>query len=165
MLQYICSVLFVSIKAATQPKADGGVKGILGDSQWFSWSVFRAFFPAALTYFICIFTNTKILQYANVETFIVFRSSTPILVAICDSLFTGRQWPSLPAFASLGVIFFGALTYMATDSAFTVSIPLLGLLCESPFKLSDPWQLIRRSHQVLSFSDFVCKSFTWFAGA
>jgi len=120
MLQYMCSVLFVSIKAAAQPKADGGVKGILGDSQWFSWGVFRAFFPAALTYFICIFTNTKILQYANVETFIVFRCSTPILVAICDSFFTGRQWPSLPAFASLGVIFFGALTYMATDSAFTV---------------------------------------------
>ncbi|GAQ89444.1 nucleotide sugar transporter [Klebsormidium nitens] len=120
MLQYLCSVLFVVTKAVIQPKSEGSVKGVLGDSSWFSWGTFKAFFPAALTYFICIFTNTKILQYANVETFIVFRSSTPILVAICDSLFTGRAWPSLPAFASLGVIFMGAITYMITDSAFTV---------------------------------------------
>jgi syndecan 4 len=33
------------------------------------------------------------LQFANVETFVVFRASTPIVISLCDWLFLGRELP------------------------------------------------------------------------
>lgn len=58
---------------------------------------------------------------ANVETFIVFRSCTPLLVAIADSVFVRRPWPSLETFGSLLAILGGAVAYAAVDSAFSVT--------------------------------------------
>lgn len=57
----------------------------------------------------------------SVQTFIVFRSSTPLMVAIADSAFMGKPWPSKSTFASLVVILAGAVAYVLTDSQFTVT--------------------------------------------
>ena len=46
--------------------------------------------PVACAFLGAIFANIKTLQYANVETFIVFRSSTPLLVSV--SLGRGLDW-------------------------------------------------------------------------
>ncbi|CAI7924612.1 unnamed protein product [Closterium sp. NIES-54] len=79
------------------------------------------FLPAAATFYVAIWTNTQLLKHANVETFIVFRSSTPLLVAIADSVFMGRSWPSGFTFLSLLTIFGGAVGYVFFDTGFTVT--------------------------------------------
>ncbi|KAJ7565207.1 hypothetical protein O6H91_02G052600 [Diphasiastrum complanatum] len=81
----------------------------------------KRFLPAAIVFYLAIFTNTNLLKYANVDTFIVFRSSTPLLVAVADTVFRNQQWPSRSTFVSLLVILGGAIGYVVTDSAFTVA--------------------------------------------
>ncbi len=80
----------------------------------------KAFVFVVAAFVAAIFTNMKTLQYANVETFIVFRSSTPLLVAFLDFAFLGRSLPSPRSWASLGFILVGAFGYMSSDSTFEV---------------------------------------------
>lgn len=87
----------------------------------FVWSTAKKFFPAALVFYLAIFANTNLLKHANVDTFIVFRSLTPLLVAVADTLFRKQPLPSGWTFASLFVIFGGAVGYVATDSQFSVT--------------------------------------------
>ena len=79
------------------------------------------FLPAAATFYVAIWANTQLLKHANVETFIVFRSSTPLLVALADTLFYSKPWPSSFTFLSLVTILGGAVAYVASDSAFSVT--------------------------------------------
>ncbi|KAL2961947.1 hypothetical protein AAZX31_17G115600 [Glycine max] len=81
----------------------------------------KKFFPAALVFYLAIFTNTNLLRHANVDTFIVFRSLTPLLVALADTVFRSQPCPSNLTFLSLLVILAGAFGYVATDSAFTLT--------------------------------------------
>ncbi|EOA21005.1 hypothetical protein CARUB_v10001340mg [Capsella rubella] len=87
----------------------------------FTWETAKKFLPAAIVFYLAIFTNTNLLRHANVDTFIVFRSLTPLLVAIADTVFRGQPLPSRLTFLSLIVILAGAVGYVATDSAFTLT--------------------------------------------
>jgi GDP-mannose transporter len=40
-----------------------------------------------------LFSNIKVLVYSNVETFITFRSSTPLVLSVFDYIFLGRELP------------------------------------------------------------------------
>ena len=84
------------------------------------WHKVKAFGPVALVFVGTIFANMKTLQYANVETFIVFRASTPIAISICDYLFLGRELPSAKSWLCLGLLVAGAFAYVRTDSGFKV---------------------------------------------
>ncbi|KAK4753946.1 hypothetical protein SAY87_002050 [Trapa incisa] len=81
----------------------------------------KKFLPAAFVFYLAIFTNTNLLRHANVDTFIVFRSLTPLLVAIADTAFRKQPCPSKLTFASLVIILGAAIGYVATDSAFTLT--------------------------------------------
>ncbi|KAK6159843.1 hypothetical protein DH2020_003224 [Rehmannia glutinosa] len=81
----------------------------------------KKFLPAALVFYLAIFTNTNLLRHANVDTFIVFRSLTPLLVAIADTAFRKQPCPSKLTFVSLVVILAGAVGYVATDNGFTLT--------------------------------------------
>ncbi|GAB2216015.1 hypothetical protein Droror1_Dr00023782 [Drosera rotundifolia] len=81
----------------------------------------KKFLPAALVFYLAIFTNTNLLRHANVDTFIVFRSCTPLLVAVADTAFRKQPCPSRVTFVSLVIILGGAVGYVATDSAFTLT--------------------------------------------
>ncbi|WOL00361.1 hypothetical protein Cni_G09074 [Canna indica] len=81
----------------------------------------KKFLPAALVFYLAIFTNTNLLRNANVDTFIVFRSLTPLLVAIADTVFRNQPCPSKLTFLSLLIILSGAVGYVATDSAFSLT--------------------------------------------
>ncbi|KAL8061578.1 hypothetical protein ABFX02_02G094700 [Erythranthe guttata] len=81
----------------------------------------KKFLPAAFVFFLAIFTNTNLLRHANVDTFIVFRSLTPLLVAIADTAFRKQPCPSKLTFVSLVVILGGAVGYVATDNGFTLT--------------------------------------------
>eukprot|EP00252_Welwitschia_mirabilis_P021508 TRINITY_DN5534_c0_g2_i1.p1 TRINITY_DN5534_c0_g2~~TRINITY_DN5534_c0_g2_i1.p1 ORF type:complete len:346 (+),score=37.49 TRINITY_DN5534_c0_g2_i1:254-1291(+) len=110
-LQYLTSVLGV------------WVFGKLGFLHYdpFVWETAKKFLPAALVFYLAIFTNTSLLRHANVDTFIVFRSLTPLLVAFADTVFRNQPLPSKYTFSSLLVILAGAIGYVATDYGFTLT--------------------------------------------
>eukprot|EP00618_Florenciella_parvula_P032786 CAMPEP_0119477880 /NCGR_PEP_ID=MMETSP1344-20130328/7858_1 /TAXON_ID=236787 /ORGANISM="Florenciella parvula, Strain CCMP2471" /LENGTH=361 /DNA_ID=CAMNT_0007511979 /DNA_START=87 /DNA_END=1169 /DNA_ORIENTATION=+ len=85
------------------------------------WGKATAFAPVACAFLAAIFTNIKTLQYANVETFIVFRASTPIIVSVCDYMFLGRELPGARSWMSLLGLVGGAFLYVYTDHQFHVS--------------------------------------------
>ncbi|XP_070671370.1 GDP-mannose transporter GONST3-like isoform X1 [Malus domestica] len=79
------------------------------------------FLPAAIIFYLSLFTNSELLLHANVDTFIVFRSVVPIFVAIGETLFLHQPWPSIRTWASLATIFGGSVIYVLTDYQFTVT--------------------------------------------
>ncbi|XP_071717208.1 GDP-fucose transporter 1-like [Rutidosis leptorrhynchoides] len=110
-LQYLVSALGVWLL---------GKLGFLNHDP-FTLATAKKFLPAAIVFYLAIFTNTNLLRHANVDTFIVFRSLTPILVAIADTMFRKQPIPSKLTFVSLLVIMGGAIGYVATDSGFTLT--------------------------------------------
>lgn len=78
------------------------------------------FLPAAIIFYLSLFTNSELLLHANVDTFIVFRSVVPIFVAVGETLFLHQPWPSLRTWVSLGTILGGSVIYVATDYQFTI---------------------------------------------
>lgn len=78
------------------------------------------FFPVALIFLSTIFLNMKSLQYANVETFMVFRFSTPLCISFADYLFLGRQLPSTRSWICLLALLLGAVGYAQTDAHFEI---------------------------------------------
>ncbi|KAI4335788.1 hypothetical protein L6164_014398 [Bauhinia variegata] len=87
----------------------------------FTLETAKKFLPAAVVFFLAIFTNTNLLRHANVDTFIVFRSLTPLLVALADTFFRKQPCPSKLTFLSLVIILGGAVGYVATDYGFTLT--------------------------------------------
>ncbi|KAF5731062.1 GDP-mannose transporter GONST3-like [Tripterygium wilfordii] len=77
------------------------------------------FVPAAVIFYLSLFTNSELLLHANVDTFIVFRSAVPIFVAIGESLFLHQPWPLMKTWISLATIFGGSVLYVLTDYQFT----------------------------------------------
>lgn len=84
------------------------------------WRKVRAFTPVAAIFTSTILTNMLSLQYANVETFMVFRFSTPLAISVADYLFLGRELPSIGSWISLLSLLAGGVGYMLTDSSFDV---------------------------------------------
>ncbi|KAM3355875.1 GDP-fucose transporter 1 [Capsicum galapagoense] len=109
-LQYLTSTLGVWIL---------GKFGLLHHDP-FTFENAKKFLPAAFVFYLAIFTNTNLLRHANVDTFIVFRSCTPLLVAVADTAFRKQPCPSKLTFLSLVIILGGAIGYVATDSGFTL---------------------------------------------
>jgi len=110
-LQYLTSVVGVWVL---------GKLGLLYHDP-FNFQTAKKFAPAAVVFYLAIFTNTHLLKHANVDTFIVFRSLTPLLVAIADTTFRKQPCPSKLTFMSLIIILGGAVGYVMTDSAFTLT--------------------------------------------
>lgn len=78
------------------------------------------FLPAAIIFYLSLFTNSELLLHANVDTFIVFRSAVPIFVAVGETLYLHQPWPTMKTWLSLATIFCGSLLYVATDYQFTL---------------------------------------------
>lgn len=84
------------------------------------WKKVKPYILVAVAFLSTIYTNIKTLQYANVETFIVFRASTPILVSVADWMFLGRELPGARSKACLATLLVGALGYVMVDKNFEV---------------------------------------------
>lgn len=74
-------------------------------------------------YYIVAFTlgvycNMKSLTLSNVETVVVFRALTPVLVAFLDAIFLGREYPSTRSWTGLSLIVMGAYGYASLDEQF-----------------------------------------------
>lgn len=57
------------------------------------WRLIKPFLPFVASFLGTIFANIKVLEHSNVETFITFRSSTPLVLSICEFLMLGRELP------------------------------------------------------------------------
>lgn len=80
----------------------------------------KSFFWVSVAFLACIFANIKTLQYCNVETFIVFRASTPVVIGVADWLFLGRELPNTRSSLSMLALVVGAGSYMYTDASYIV---------------------------------------------
>ena len=78
------------------------------------------FLPVAAAFLACIYANIKTLQYANVETFIVFRASTPLIIGIAEWYLMGRELPNARSTLAMLALLVGAAAYVLTDAAFVV---------------------------------------------
>jgi solute carrier family 35 len=67
-----------------------------------------------------LFSNAKVLQYSNVETFITFRSSTPLVLSMCDYVFLGRTLPSARSLSCLVALIVSSAGYALVDHAFDI---------------------------------------------
>ncbi|KAG2482079.1 hypothetical protein HYH03_018971 [Edaphochlamys debaryana] len=84
------------------------------------WDKLKKFIWVVIGFLGTIFANIKVLQHANVETFITFRSSTPLVLSLCDYFFLGRALPSLRSWLSLIVLLGGSVGYVMVDSDYKV---------------------------------------------
>ena len=65
-----------------------------------------------------IYCNMRSLNVSNVETVIVFRALSPMVVAFLDALFLGREWPSRRSWTGLIILVLGAYGYASYDEKF-----------------------------------------------
>ncbi|GBF88510.1 hypothetical protein Rsub_01225 [Raphidocelis subcapitata] len=79
------------------------------------------FLPVVASFLGTIYANMKVLQHSNVETFITFRSSTPIVLAFCDYAFLGRALPCARSWGSLAALLLSAAGYAVFDRGFVVN--------------------------------------------
>jgi hypothetical protein len=86
----------------------------------FVWEKAKYFLIYVLSFTIGTYANMKVLSMANVETVIVFRSCTPMAIAVFDSYFYNRAWPSPRSVLSLLLITAGAVAYILNDREFAV---------------------------------------------
>lgn len=85
-----------------------------------TWETGAKFVPVVLSFLGTLFSNAKVLQFSNVETFITFRSSTPLILCICDYLFLGRHLPSPRSIACLFGLLVSCAGYALFDHAFDI---------------------------------------------
>uniref|UniRef100_A0A7S4AZ37 Sugar phosphate transporter domain-containing protein n=1 Tax=Chrysotila carterae TaxID=13221 RepID=A0A7S4AZ37_CHRCT len=114
--------MFVLLAQVTCSWVAVKVCGLLGfiEVDELEWAKLRGFVFVSIAFLASIFANIKTLQYANVETFIVFRSSTPIVIGVADWLFLNRELPNLRSALSICALAGGSILYVLTDAAFVV---------------------------------------------
>lgn len=84
------------------------------------WFKVKPYLIYCCTFALGIYASMRGLRAANVETLIVFRCMTPLIVCFLDSAFLGRETPSQRSILALCLIVLGALGYVQTDSEFAV---------------------------------------------
>lgn len=88
------------------------------DADPLRWEVVKKYWPVPALFACAIFANNKILQYANIETFIVVRNTTPLFVATIEFFLMGKNIPSVRSLFCFLLIIFGAVCYGLTDQGF-----------------------------------------------
>ncbi|KAJ0807880.1 hypothetical protein HanLR1_Chr00c0975g0786051 [Helianthus annuus] len=97
------------------------------------------FLPAAVIFYLSLFTYSELLLHPNVDMFIVFRSVVQIFVAIGETIFLHQPWPSLKTWLSLATIF-GDFVYIK-HVVMTIGINTWGLVLYNNLEALLPFQL------------------------
>ncbi len=88
----------------------------LVEADKFSIELIKKYWKVPALFSAAIFANNKILEYSNIETFLVVRFTTPLLVSVVDFLLMGKSLPSTRNVGAFILIIFGASVYVWTDS-------------------------------------------------
>jgi len=84
------------------------------------WKKVKPYLVYVVSFVLTLFCNVKALSASNVDTLIVFRSGTPLGVAVLDWVFLGRQLPGRQSLLALSLILVGTGLYVRTDAAFAM---------------------------------------------
>lgn len=82
------------------------------------WVYLKPYLIYTVAFSLGVYTNMMCLNTSNVETVIVARGLSPLLVSVLDPIFLGRELPSRRSIIALCIIAFGAFGYASTDEAF-----------------------------------------------
>lgn len=82
------------------------------------WEYFKPYMVYTVAFSTGVYTNMMCLNNANVETVIVARAMSPLVVSFLDPIFLGRELPSRRSLAALSMIVVGAFGYASTDEQF-----------------------------------------------
>lgn len=82
--------------------------------------IVRAYLLYGILFVGGIYSNMRALQAANVDTVIVFRASTPLLVAVGDYALLGREAPTPRSWGAMLLIVVGCAVYCAVDAEFAL---------------------------------------------
>jgi GDP-mannose transporter len=82
------------------------------------WQYIKPYLLYTLFFSTGVYCNMRSLNIANVETVIVFRALTPVIVSFLDALFLGREWPSRRSWVGLLTLVAGAYGYACSDEKF-----------------------------------------------
>ena len=86
------------------------VAGVL-EAEPLRWGTVRKFWFVSAVFTLAIFSNTKVLHAASVETVIVFRTTVALLTAVGDWIWLGKELPAPRSWAALLSIVGGAAGY------------------------------------------------------
>ena len=95
----------------------GNFFGVM-DIDIMSWDFAKPYLIYTVAFSTGVYTNMMCLNTSNVETVIVARALSPLIVSFLDALFLGRELPSNRSLGALGMIVVGAFGYASTDKAF-----------------------------------------------
>merc|ERR1712023_339488 len=112
-------VVFAQLAVTTICVRGAGALGLIQVDP-LTWNKISNFVPASLIFILTIGLNMLTLQYANVETFIVFRASTPLALSLCEYCFMRREMPSTKSWLALIGLTIGAAIYVYTDAGFHI---------------------------------------------
>ena len=84
------------------------------------WNKIKHFVLYVVAFSLGTWSNMKVLMVANVETVIVFRACSPIVVSFFDYWCYGRAVPSPRSLVAMLTILAGALSYVLNDREFQV---------------------------------------------
>lgn len=84
------------------------------------WNKIKHFVLYVVAFSLGTWSNMKVLMVANVETIIVFRACSPIVVSFFDYWCYGRAVPSPRSLVAMLTILAGALSYVLNDREFQV---------------------------------------------
>jgi len=94
-----------------------------------SWNKVSRFWLVPVAFLMTVFANIKILQHSNVETFIVFRASTPLILSILDAMLLGRELPSRKSWVCLFGLLAGAISYMHFERGTMTATSYFWVVC------------------------------------
>jgi len=87
----------------------------------FDWPRVKVFLPYTISFVLVLYSNGKAIESSNIETVIVFRAGTPLIVSALDYFLLGREIPSKQSLAALAGMAVSVVGYAYTDSEFAVN--------------------------------------------
>lgn len=116
---FLSSLLAAQLISAALAIRIAGLAGFC-EVEGLSWARVKSFVVVPFAFLATLWANMQVLKYANVETFIMVRSATPLATAVLDWVFLSRELPSLRALGSLLLSLAGAVGFMLADSTFVI---------------------------------------------
>mmetsp|Transcript_4159 Transcript_4159/g.6058 ORF Transcript_4159/g.6058 Transcript_4159/m.6058 type:complete len:355 (+) Transcript_4159:205-1269(+) len=110
-------VIVVQLLAAIFLIYGGNFFGIM-DIDEMKWEFLKPYMIYTVAFSTGVYTNMMCLSTSNVETVIVSRALSPLVVSFLDPIFLGRELPSKRSIAALATIVIGAIGYASSDEKF-----------------------------------------------
>lgn len=75
------------------------------------WKYVKPYLYYVVAFAIGTYANMRSLSMSKVETIIVFRALSPMIVAVLDKIYLGREYPSRQSWFALFLLVVGAYRY------------------------------------------------------